>query len=426
MCRRTVAAMMTIPLLLTAACERQADTPPAFQPEIRDSAGIRIIENSRPDPDSRLGWQITAEPVFSIGSVEADDRFQLYRVDDALKLGDGRIVVANGGSHQLLVFDEAGNYLTAWGQKGDGPGDFGGEYGGDDLGWQLFWAEPWQGDSIAVCHGTFSLGSELFSVFDSQGEHGRTVNLARRYDPARQPHDICVDVLPHGSILAIHQNSRPDHRVTRLNRPELEFLVLEADGSLRVSLGVHPGAETFNYWEDHYTSFWLDRPPFKRTVVWAAWGPLTIISPTDRYEFLAYDGDGSLARIVRRDHNVRAPTQADFDAYKDDYLGPPSDTDFRKLLTAVMDVVPLPESFPAFSAIEVDLLGSLWVREYNLPGEEDRALWTVFDPEGLVQGFIETPPDLVIYEIGGDYILGKVLDELRVEYVQLWPLDRGG
>ena len=89
MCRRTVAAMMTIPLLLTAACERQADTPPAFQPEIRDSAGIRIIENSRPDPDSRLGWQITAEPVFSIGSVEADDRFQLYRVDDALKLGDG-------------------------------------------------------------------------------------------------------------------------------------------------------------------------------------------------------------------------------------------------------------------------------------------------------------------------------------------------
>ena len=43
-----------------------------------------------------------------------------------------------------------------------------------------------------------------------------------------------------------------------------------------------------------------------------------------------------------------------------------------------------------------------------------------------MQGFIETPAGLVIYEIGEDYILGKVLDELRVEYVQLWPLDRSG
>ena len=132
MCRRTVAAMMTIPLLLTAACERQPDTTPAFQHEIRDSAGIRIIQNPLPDPDSRLGWQVGTEPVFTIGSVEAEEAFQLHRVDDALKLGDGRIVVANGGSHQLLVFDEGGNYLTAWGQKGAGPGDL-----HLRLGWQV-------------------------------------------------------------------------------------------------------------------------------------------------------------------------------------------------------------------------------------------------------------------------------------------------
>ena len=39
--------------------------------------------------------------------------------------------------------------------------------------------------------------------------------------------------------------------------------------------------------------------------------------------------------------------------------------------------------------------------------------WTVFDPEGRVQGFVETPPGLVIHQIGEDFILGKVLDELR-------------
>ena len=90
------------------------------------------------------------------------------------------------------------------------------------------------------------------------------------------------------------------------------------------------------------------------------------------------------------------------------------------------DALTIPTSFPAFSAIEVDRLGNLWVREYNLPGEEDRALWTVFDPEGVALGFVETPLELVIYEIGADYILGKTMDELGVEYVQLWGLDRSG
>ncbi|MDE2762660.1 MAG: 6-bladed beta-propeller [Gemmatimonadota bacterium] len=419
---------VTAPALVAAACEGEPGTPPEPPHRTWDSAGVTIVENPRPASGSRLRWQIGAEPVLSIGSVGADDRFQFHRVDDALRLRDGRIVVANAGSHQLLVFDEAGEYLTAWGRKGEGPGEFAGEWGGNDLGWRLFWAEPWRADSIAVCHGTYSLGLELFSVFDSRGTYARTVNLARGHDrAARRPHDVCADVLPGGGILAIHRDSRPAHRVTRLNRPDLEFLVLDADGSLRVSLGTHPGAETFNYWEDHYSSFWLDRPPFKQTVVWAAWGPLTIVSPTDHYEIRAYDADGSLARIVRRDHDARTPTQADLDAYRDRYLGRPvSDPEISKLLTRVMDAVPLPASFPAFSAIEVDRLDYLWVREYNLPGEEDRALWTVFDPEGVAQGFIETPAGLEVFEIGEDYILGKVRDELRVEYVQVWALERSG
>ena len=37
---------------------------------------------------------------------------------------------------------------------------------------------------------------------------------------------------------------------------------------------------------------------------------------------------------------------------------------------------------------------------------------------------METPPDLASYEIGADYIVGKVYDELRVEYIQIWELAR--
>ena len=33
-----------------------------------------------------------------------------------------RVAVANGGSHELLVFDAQGNHLDSWGGEGEGPG----------------------------------------------------------------------------------------------------------------------------------------------------------------------------------------------------------------------------------------------------------------------------------------------------------------
>ena len=415
------------------ACQtdREADEGPRPEQE-RDSAGIRIIENGRPEEGSRLPWRIGPEPSVTIGSVEADDEFQLYRVDDALRLGDGRLVVANGSSHQLLVFDEDGNYLAAWGQKGDGPGDFGGGWGGNAYGFRLFWMEQWPGDSIAVCHGTYSLGLELLSIFDSSGRHGRRVNLARDGS-----HTVCRDVMPDGAILASRSPGWSGYPPTGMDRPEMDFLLLEPDGSLRAELGSHPGAEEFQYNDEVGSppfNFWMHDPPFQQSIVWGAWDGLAIVSNTDRYEIKAYAADGSLARIVRRDHHVRTPTEADLEWFKADRLDGITDDDFRQKVTQVLDALPLPSSFPAFSpiamyelGIEVDALDYLWVREYRLPGDEgDRPLWTVFDPDGIVQGFIETPPGLVIYEIGEDYVLGKVFDELRVEYVQLWPLDRSG
>ena len=74
-------------------------------------------------------------------------------------------------------------------------------------------------------------------------------------------------------------------------------------------------------------------------------------------------------------------------------------------------------------AILVDRLHHVWVRDFNQPGD-DRAAWVVFDPEGRVQGRVETPAGLDIYEIGADYILGRNRDDLGVEYVERWRLTR--
>ena len=147
------------------------------------------------------------------------------------------------------------------------------------------------------------------------------------------------------------------------------------------------------------------------------------MAPNDRYELRAYRSDGTLVRIIRRDHELRSPARAELDAVlAQRYADLPEGR--RTRLLAETAEMPLVDFFPAFEALESDPLGYLWVQEYRLP-DQDGNLWTVFDAEGRVQGFMETPPDLDVFEIGEDYVLGVTADALDVERVQIWPLDRG-
>ena len=115
---------------LVASCGEEGSDPvpqtDGPQYGVRDSAGISIAENPRLAPDSRLGWRVGTEPLVSIGTPEAVPDFQFHKVEDATRLADGRIAVANGGSMELLVFDATGQYLASWGGQGEGPGEFAG------------------------------------------------------------------------------------------------------------------------------------------------------------------------------------------------------------------------------------------------------------------------------------------------------------
>ena len=138
----TVIAGLAIAAGVTA-CD--SDSSPAGRPDqlahsVRDSAGITIVESTRPATDSRLDWKVGTEPQVSFGAAMGESEYQLYQVGDATRLAGGRIVVANGGSNQLLVFDEAGNYLAAWAGQGDGPGEFR----------SLASVHRWAGDSLYV------------------------------------------------------------------------------------------------------------------------------------------------------------------------------------------------------------------------------------------------------------------------------------
>ena len=389
-------------VLLSAACGTGHDTGPDLRSEARDSAGVTIIENARPATGSRLGWRVGEAPAVSIGALEGDEVYQLYVVEDATRLSDGRIAVANGGTGEIRIFSADGAHLESWGGVGEGPGEFA-EFDPETV-------SEWPGDSIVAA--AWWRGHIL--VFDATGNHGRTTALGEgRFSFAGR--------MPGGDILVkpgLPAGMRFGGDGSTLRRLQAEFAVVTPTGEIRASLGTQPGDEWF-----FSPTGPSGRPhPFGRSVLATVWGPLAVVSANDTYEIRAYDRDGTLATIIRRDHELRPPTRAELDAWFTGSYGNRSEEDQARL-HALFEGMTLVEFFPAFSALHSDPLDYLWVQEYRFP-EQNENVWTVFDEEGRVQGFVETPPGLEVFEIGEDYILGTTTGDLGVERVQLWPLDR--
>ena len=389
-------------VVLSAACGPGSNPDPTLWSESRDSAGVTIVDNARPNTGSRLGWQVAEAPALSIGALEGDEVYQLYAVEDAARLPDGRIAVANGGTSEIRFFSADGRHLVSWGALGEGPGEF--------AQWDPEAVSTWPGDSIMGA----AWWRGRIEIFDASGNHARTATLGDGYFSF-------LGLMAGGDILA-----KPsiliglDFRTggSTLRRREAEFAVIAADGETRASLGVHPGDEWF-FSQNPPTA----RPhPFGRSVLATVWGDLAVVAANDRYEIPAYDRDGHLVRIVRRNHGLRVPTQAELDSVLTASWADRSEEDQARLRGLSEGMTPV-EFFPAFSALHSDPHGHLWVQEYNFPGQHDN-IWTVFDADGRVQGFVETPSGLDVFEIGEDYILGTTTDELGVERVQLWPLDR--
>ena len=388
--------------LAPLACDPDANNATRLHTITRDSADIRIIENPRPPEGSRV-WRVGPEPAVSIGEREGEDPYMLHQVRDATKLDDGRILVANAGDNELRVFDAFGTWLETWGGTGEGPGEFG----------DLSHVDSWAGDSIIAWSGP---GSSI-SVFDSEGNFGRGFALEIDADDPFGLYVFPAAVTATGSILAGQLPNVFDRVVVELR---------DAEGRLLSSLGRHAGVERHRVETVSGSArmVMMYETIFGPAVAQVPWGDLVVHTLGDRYEIKAFAEDGTLARIVRREHAARPPTAEEIEAYIEEQVsGWPDElvAEQRRRYRSV----PVAERMPAFTSVFVDRLHHLWVEEYELPGEErPGSLWTVFDPEGRVLGFVETPEGLEIFEIGEDYILGRWLDELGVEHVRVWPLER--
>ncbi len=422
-CLSRLFATVLVPCAIGCRAGDAPDAPDATF-LVEDSAGVEIVESARPVEGSRVGWRIGPEPAVTIGVRDGDEPYMLYLPSSSFRFPDGRIVVANRGTEEVRVFDRFGTHLTTLGGEGGGPGEFG----------SLMDVAPWPGDSIVA----WDSRDHGISVFDSGGDYGRTFFLQSGADhPRNGPKPVAARL--DGTVLSVDELRYGAHGMDPagpVTADSARVEIWDGAGERLADLGNQPGEEVSLVTHPRGGGAEYVADAYSGEFVVAAWGDLVVAGPNKPYEIRAFRGDGRLARIVRLEHEPRSPAEADQRIYVDRVTGvgnieprtgPPIPEAVLDLRRQFFESVPLAEHFPAFSTILADDTGHLWVREYDYPQEEGSApIWTVFDPNGRVLGYVETPAGLQIQQIGEDYILGHTEDELGVEYVQVWPLERAG
>ena len=387
-------------LLSLVAC--RTDAPERRGPTVRDSAGIRIVENTTPLWQEGEEWRMSEEPVVDIGGGDTEEE-HLFQVVGATRLADGRVAVANAGSHELRFYSESGVFLHAAGGQGDGPGEF----------QRLLWLQRYAGDSLV----TFDIGQLRISFFDAAGKLARTVNL-RATEEVAAP--IARGMFSDGSFLAVAAVRLPAQPTSGTTRPPAAIYWYSTSGDSSLHVGTYPSLESFVQVRAD-GRYGRASPFFGRTSRFVVHNSSIYAGDNAHYEVHVLGPRGALMTIIRKEHDPIPVTPADIEAVHEDRLRQYDDDQTRDVMERWYREIPEPDEFPAFSSFNVDDQGGLWIRRYDRPGD-DVPKWDVFDAEGQWLGTLTMPPGFEPLDIGSDYVLGLWRDADDVEHVRMYEL----
>lgn len=397
------AASLLLTCALVAGCDRARDPSETFS--TRDSSGVAIAENTGPPPQPGP-WTLSPEPVLEIGTVEGDEAYLFSRIRGAVRLSDGRIAVADDGAPDVRVFDAVGRHLRTLGRQGEGPGEFQGP--------SLLGALP--GDTLVV------MDSRLrrISLFHPDAGFIRSATPGDEVPGFLQ----AVGMFASGAVVSsstVYEGGAAEGYA----RHPIDFRSVGLDGRLVAELGSFPGYERVLVMlaGEQGTSAMTGSAPFGKEAATAVGDHRFYCGTQDTWEIRVLRPDGSLERLIRWDRSPRPVTDDEVAAFVEDAVADLPDNELADRYRRFYADAPVPAFHPAHGSLEVDRLGWLWVQETRV-ADDDPNRWILVDPEGRVAGAVDLPPRFTPEEIGGDYVLGRQVDELGVNHLRMYALGR--
>lgn len=396
-------ALILLSAVYAACGDRSADTDagaPTFT--VRDSLGIAITTSTaRQWPDGG-GWTLAETPSVTIGS-SSDGPDALFSVGPIVPLSEGRFALAHRSRHQVLWFDSTGTRLSAAGREGDGPGEF--------RTISRMFRLP--GDTLVVTDGSLA----RLSIFDAEGQLVRTSSFDFTSGLA-QP----VVLLSDRTLLARPGFSFNSSTPAGIQRDTAALSRFDLDGKL---VGEVPAIPMGENWVFNMGGSTAAGPhPFgKRTLIAPSAGGFWIVTG-DRPEAELRGPDGALRRIVRW-ADRSAPLTQDVAGRFETFVRRDVDPQDEPAIEAYLEDMDYPATLPSASELMTDSDGYLWVEPFDADiGDETSPPWVVLAPDGHLLGVIGFPGRLEIRAITTDRVYGVWTDELDIEWVRVYRLER--
>lgn len=404
-----VVAALTLALVPLACSPDPSRAQPSHT--VRDSAGVTIVESTQPVWKPRETPVVDSDPEVSIGTLDGDPARQFNRVAGMAATSDGGLVVGQAGPPPVLRwFDDAGEPVHTAGGEGEGPGEFA----------QITFVEAGPADTILV----WDPRLRRISKFSPEG----TFVSSMRWN-AEEPGFPGIYRLGPGRRAVYRMSTADGGPVPGWLYRDSMVIVVDPDATRtgeRTVIGPVPHSE--------YNVFEVERPSGGSTMALgpAPFGASTSVAVGDssiyvgggrRWEFRQYDYDGRLERIVRRSGSARPVTPDVVEATLEAWLNGVEDEDVRRRERARWEEMSLPDSLPVTDVAILDPDGNLWVRHFSVhSATRGPSTWSVFAPDGVWLGTVDTPDRLWLRGFLTDAVYGVYFDELGVEYVRRYRL----
>lgn len=363
---------------------------------------------ARPDSlrDSQVGlFIVDSAPSVSIGVESGDGAYELHTVSDAIRLDDGRILVSNAGSRELRLFSSSGQFLKSSGRAGAGPG----EYSASSF--------PRLFESNARIFATDD-GASRVHVYDSSIA---LIETRRLQSTEQLPRPFLRGVFSTGDWLVQAVEGGGGFRGPAGAVLEMRYSLHRFDeqGTPMRVLGTFGARSRYGLEVDGVVVH--PSIPLAAEDLFRVHGEGFVTHRTDTPELEYRDQSGRVIRMVRWER-PRLPTSTIWRTHKAQRLASLATTApmLRRLEEALFEQeLPLPEFAALYQSLNVDDSHRVWLERSSLPMDSVR-LWDVIDADGTWIGSVRLPSTLAVFQIGSDFILGRAIDSLGVQRVQLY------
>ncbi len=407
--------------LLACGTRERAAAPTAV---VRDSAGIRIVENTTPLWGEGQGWTVVDSPLVDIGGNAADAAYDLAQVNGVVMLGDGRLVVAVGGAYQVRFYNSDGTHIATAGQRGNGPGEFQGIGGLFSL----------PGDSVLVSDliqrrlTVLSDSGKLGRAFSLGGEAGMNMPSGGRFSWA-----MPAGTFSDGRAMAFSQSFRINDANPGAYRDSADYVVYSSGGVAIDTVGRFPGIEMEQV---PYTfggqTFNAPTPvALGKTTALAIARDRLLIAKNEAWEIEDHSIDGTLVRLIRLRMDPRSITPEDEAANRQvsrEFVEnqpmlrsmPPQ---IKQQMLDRVEKAPYPRTLPFIASLQAAPDGTLWVYEQARPGDEQR-VYAVLDSTGQFLGRVTFPDRFQPFAVTADRVAGVWKDAEDVEHVRVYAIHK--